>query len=241
MKTSRSVVVFTDGACSGNPGPGGWAAVVRSPDGRVRELAGGEPRTTNNRMEMRAVLEGLRAAPAGREVALYTDSTYVISGIIDWISGWKRKGWVRPDGTAILNRDLWEDLDALAAARGKEGKVSWHYVRGHSGFPGNERCDALSTAFAQREDPGPFYDGPYAGYGHDLSHLPQDTSVPKRSAGGFIKKPAGGMYLSFLNGRLERHATWAECEARVKGKSGARFKKVRSPAEEAQTLKSWGA
>lgn len=233
------IVIYTDGACSGNPGPGGWAAVLAYPDGRVRELAGAAAKTTNNRMEMWAVAAALEAAADRPEPAtVYTDSTYVISGITEWMAGWKRRGWVSSTKQPVANRDLWERLDALVEAR--RGRLSWRYVRGHSGHGGNERCDELAVALTKGR-PASLYDGPAAGYGFDLTPpavaaaaaKPQGTS--RRGGGG----KAGGIYLSYVDGVLERHATWPECEARVKGRA-AKFKKVSGAEEESATLRAWG-
>ncbi len=163
-----ALLAFTDGACSGNPGPGGWAAILRWPQGRVLELAGGEAATTNNRMEMRSAIMALRAAadfPGALEIR--ADSTYVISGITSWILSWKRKGWKTASGDAVSNRDLWEEMDALVSARGRQ-RLSWRHVRGHSGVPGNERCDELAVAFSRGERVS-LYDGPAAAYGIDLT------------------------------------------------------------------------
>jgi ribonuclease HI len=234
------IVLFTDGACSGNPGPGGWACVLALPDGRARELSGREEATTNNRMELRAVIEGLlsvRALP-GRVVA-HSDSTYVLGGISRWILGWKRRGWTTAAGEPVKNEDLWRELDALCAGRGRGG-VEWRWVRGHSGHDANERCDALAVARSKGR-PVEHYEGPLLKYPHGSlapsPHAPlPDMAKPSRSA-----EPAGpAAYLSLLDGRVERHETWKECEARVKGRSGARFKKVRGPAEEALLLRAWG-
>ena len=137
-----SLVIHTDGACSGNPGPGGWGAVLRSGE-HVREISGGERRTTNNRMEMTAAIEALRAIKpdyAG-PVTLHTDSTYVMKGITEWIHGWKRRGWKTAAKKPVKNADLWQELDALNAAR----DVEWRWVKGHAGDPGNERADALAN------------------------------------------------------------------------------------------------
>ena len=236
MSAASSVKIFTDGACSGNPGPGGWGAIVAAHGGRIKELGGGAPRTTNNRMELQAAIEALRyAAGEGASVDLYTDSSYVIHGIKTWLAGWRRRDWKRPDGSEVLNRDLWEDLDAAARTA---GRVSWHYVRGHDGTPGNERCDEIAVSYSKGR-PETLYDGDAGDYGFDLSRLPEDLSVPEMNPSR-SSKPKGGTYLSFVDGVVARHATWSECDARVRGKSRARFKKVQSPEEEARTLKGWG-
>jgi len=136
------VTIYTDGACSGNPGPGGWGVLLLSGD-RRKEIAGGEPQTTNNRMELTAAIEALRALRQPATVDLYTDSTYVRNGITEWIDGWKRNGWRRRSGKRLLpvkNVDLWKELDRLVG----EHDVSFHWVEGHSGHPENERADELA-------------------------------------------------------------------------------------------------
>ncbi len=141
MSHRPEVELFTDGACSGNPGPGGWGAILRM-GGRERELSGGEPATTNNRMEMMAAIAGLEALQRPCKVALFTDSTYVKDGVTKWIKGWKRNGWKTADKKPVKNIDLWQRLDAVHA----QHQVVWHWVRGHSGHPENERADALARA-----------------------------------------------------------------------------------------------
>jgi ribonuclease HI len=139
------VTIYTDGACLGNPGPGGWAAVILAAGGR-REIAGFEPATTNNRMELRAALEGLRALPAGVEVDLHTDSQYLRNGMSEWLARWKRNGWRTADRKPVKNGDLWRALDEAAQAH----HVHWHWVRGHDGDPENERCDELANEAIRR-------------------------------------------------------------------------------------------
>jgi ribonuclease HI len=134
--------MFTDGACKGNPGPGGWGVLLRAP-GLQKELCGGEPLTTNNRMELTAVIEGLQALKRPCEVDLYLDSQYVRQGITQWIAGWKAKGWRTSTGSPVKNVDLWQKLDALVAGGGH--RIHWHWVRGHTGHEGNERADALAN------------------------------------------------------------------------------------------------
>jgi len=135
------VVVYTDGACRGNPGPGGWGAILRS-KGREKILSGGEPLTTNNRMEMLAAISALEALTRPSTVALHTDSQYVQKGITEWLPGWVRRGWRTADGKPVKNADLWQRLQAACAPH----HVSWHWVRGHSGNPGNEQADAVANA-----------------------------------------------------------------------------------------------
>ena len=134
------VEIFTDGACRGNPGPGGWGAILRA-DGREKELCGGEPATTNNRMELMAVIRALEALKRPSRVRLHTDSQYVQKGISEWIHSWKRRGWKTADKKPVKNEDLWRRLDEVAAPH----EVEWHWVRGHSGHPENERADELAN------------------------------------------------------------------------------------------------
>lgn len=240
--SDQPIVVFTDGAAKGNPGPGGWGAIVVTPAGAVTELgARAASTTTNNRMELTAVimaLSELRAVP-GR-VAIYTDSTYVIQGIRAWIFGWRKRGWKTSTGATVLNRDLWEQLDALVAGRAK-GDIEWHYVKGHAGIPGNERVDAIADGLARGEAIA-LYRGPLLRYEHAVLDLPSDTGVPVRTSppgGSSRSKGAPYSYLSLVDGQLARHATWAECERRVKGRAGARFKKAMSEVDEAAILHDW--
>ena len=134
------VQIFTDGACSGNPGPGGWGTVLRW-QGKEKEMSGGARETTNNRMEMTAAIRALESLKRPVAVDLYTDSTYLRDGITKWLAGWKAKGWKTAGRTPVKNVDLWQRLDALAAAH----EIEWHWVRGHAGHPENERADALAN------------------------------------------------------------------------------------------------
>lgn len=135
------VLLFTDGACSGNPGPGGWAALLRYRT-QERELSGGEPATTNNRMEMLAVICGLEALKRPMPVRIYTDSQYVMKGVTAWLAGWKRRGWKTADRQPVKNVDLWQRLETALSRH----QVEWQWVRGHDGHPENERVDALARA-----------------------------------------------------------------------------------------------
>jgi len=136
----KTVTIYTDGACKGNPGPGGWGAWLAY-GAHEKELWGGEPLTTNNRMELTAVIQALASLKRSSRVALYTDSEYVRNGITTWIHGWKQRGWKTADKKPVKNIELWQRLDALAA----QHQVQWHWVRGHAGDPGNERADRLAN------------------------------------------------------------------------------------------------
>lgn len=136
------VIMYTDGACKGNPGPGGWGVLLRS-GAAEKELFGGEPETTNNRMEITAVIEGLRALKRPCHISLYLDSEYVRKGITEWMKGWKARGWKTAAKEPVKNVDLWQRLDELVQNSGHQ--IEWHWVRGHAGDPGNERADALAN------------------------------------------------------------------------------------------------
>jgi ribonuclease HI len=137
----KKVTIHSDGACEGNPGPGGWAAVLRYGD-RARELSGGVPATTNNRMELQAALEGLAALKEPCEIEFFTDSEYLRNGITQWIRAWKARGWRTMDKKPVKNSDLWRELDAAAARH----RIRWHWLKGHAGHADNERCDQLAVA-----------------------------------------------------------------------------------------------
>ncbi len=141
MTDPERIEIYTDGACRGNPGPGGWAATLSLGE-HFRELSGAEPATTNNRMELTAVIEALSALKRESRVRVFTDSEYVRRGITEWLKAWKARDWRTADKKPVKNRDLWERLDAVAARH----DVEWRWVKGHSGVPGNERVDALANA-----------------------------------------------------------------------------------------------
>ena len=141
----ETVYLFSDGACSGNPGPGGWGVLLRY-RGQEKELSGAEPETTNNRMELMAVIQGLEALHRPVRVCVCTDSQYVMKGVTEWMAAWKRRGWKTADRQPVKNQALWQRLEAALAPH----QVEWQWVRGHSGHPDNERADALATA-ARRE------------------------------------------------------------------------------------------
>lgn len=139
MNAVNKVTIYTDGACSGNPGPGGWGAILRFGE-HEKELQGGEAETTNNRMELTAAIEALNALKRPCAIDLYTDSTYVRSGIREWMDGWKRKNWRTSTNKPVKNADLWQELDAAR----ERHDVTWHWVKGHAGHPDNERADELA-------------------------------------------------------------------------------------------------
>ncbi|MCX7091512.1 MAG: ribonuclease HI [Legionellales bacterium] len=140
MEALETVSIYTDGACKGNPGPGGWGAILRC-QGREKEIKGAEPMTTNNRMELTAAIEALASLNRRCTVALYTDSDYLRQGMQSWLAQWKKKGWRNSKNEAVKNIDLWMRLDELA----KNHDIAWHWVKGHSGHPENERADQLAN------------------------------------------------------------------------------------------------
>lgn len=143
--------IYTDGACTGNPGPGGWGVVVYFNDGSIHEMGDSSPQTTNNRMEMQAAISALQFLKKTEQrdsITLYTDSEYLINCITKWVNGWKKKGWRKSDGKPVLNQDLLVTLDRLNTKQ-----IKWEHVRGHSGNPGNERCDQIATTFASGKSP----------------------------------------------------------------------------------------
>ncbi len=231
-----SFVVYADGASSGNPGPGGWGAVIATPAGHVEELGGADKATTNNRMELMATiraLEWIRERDA--QVEIYTDSTYVIRGITEWIWGWRKRGWVTAEGKDVLNVDLWKALSQVVSVH----KVDWKYVKGHSGVPGNERVDQIAVAFSKGQWVS-LYSGPLLKYDIALYDFPEDTKLPPPRARNQNPPAQPYCYLSLVQNVLERHSSWAECERRVKGRSGARFQKAMTAEDELRILKSWG-
>lgn len=139
--SDKIITIYTDGACSGNPGPGGWGALLMW-NGHEKELSGGEEETTNNRMEMMAVIRALEALKGPSKVALYTDSKYVMQGVTEWMDGWKAKGWKTVSKKPVKNVDLWQAIDEAL----QQHDVEWHWVKGHAGIEGNERADALAVA-----------------------------------------------------------------------------------------------
>lgn len=240
------ITIFTDGSSRGNPGPGGWGAIVVSeygpekanrrfekldeqPNAHLRELGGAEKNTTNNRMELRAAVGALRAVRASKgeiqgdgEVLVYTDSSYVINGITKWIHGWKRNGWKTQDKADVLNKDLWVEL----AEECQNLNPKWRYVGGHVGILGNERCDRIATGFADGRAEK-LFEGALVDYDlPDILNISIDESKvsAKRSESAHARAKAYS-YVSMINGAIETHRTWAECEKRVKGAKGAKYRK----------------
>lgn len=229
------VVIFTDGASRGNPGPGGWGAIIVF-GGQVVELGGREDVTTNNRMELKAVISALNHAfnvlKIDSEPVIYTDSSYVLKGATDWLKNWRKNNWTTSGKSEVVNKDLWQTLAEILDRR----KISWHLVSGHVGVAGNERADIIATNFADEGSLG-LFSGNLADYGIDILNIASNTE--KRSARGSSKlrsRSAAYSYVSMVDGKIKTHKTWAECEGRVKGVSGAVYKKSLSSDEERQII-----
>ena len=256
----NQIIIFTDGSSRGNPGPGGWGSVIVAGDvadaqgaqtALVIELGGAEKNTTNNRMELEAVIAGLENIfnpkifiQDGMKIKVYTDSSYVINGITKWIFGWKRNGWKTQTKEDVLNKDLWMELDrALVKIFDKVGPnvVNWKYVGGHVGVAGNERCDVIATAFADGEEID-LYDGPLESYSiKNILNILHDAMLAKAKKSSSSRSNAKAYsYVSAIGGKVQIHNTWAECEKRVKGAKGARYKKALNSTEESSLIAEFG-
>ena len=230
-----NIFIWTDGASRGNPGPGGWGAVIVSPEKEVIELGDGKEHTTNNRMELTGAISAISFVSknnftTGEKILIHTDSSYVINGITKWVHGWRKNNWLTSQKEEVLNRDLWEKLFSLTAGK----KIEWRYVAGHSGTPGNERCDEIAAAFADGNNPS-LYNGALSNYPVPLFDLSNVSLVNKKTKSR--SKAKAYSYLSMVNGEIMKHKSWEECEKRVKGKSGAKFKKALSAKEEEKIIK----
>ncbi|MGB8816045.1 MAG: ribonuclease HI [Minisyncoccia bacterium] len=232
---NKKIIIFTDGSSRGNPGPGGWGAIINDGE-KITELGGRENITTNNRMELLGAIHALKKIEKPtEEIFLNTDSSYLINGITKWIYGWQKKGWKNSLKEEVANRDLWEKLYEVS----KDRKIKWNYVSGHSGVPGNERCDEIATAFADNTSPKLFL-GKKSGYKINLDDLSQ-SGVKKNSSRKKKNKMPAYSYISLVGGILKIDKTWSECEKRVRGvKGGAKYKKVGSEEEEKQVMAEWG-
>ena len=243
----NDTIIFTDGSSRGNPGPGGWGAIIASAE-RVRELGGREDHTTNNRMELTAALMALTEVLqqtgakvyAHKQVQIYSDSRYVIRGITEWVRGWKLKGWIGATKKPVENRDLWEALLDMVEALDAEGVVlAWNYVGGHVGIAANERVDIIATEFADKKSVE-LFDGTRKEYSVSLNPEGHPKEKADRSAAKARARQKAFSYVSAVDGKVEVHATWEACEARVKGVKGAKYKKALNAAEEKELVILWG-
>lgn len=229
----NQTIIFCDGASSGNPGAGGWGAVVVE-DGVVVELGGAEKNVTNNAMELKAVLEGLSAVKTDTAICVFTDSAYVVNGVQKWLADWQVRGWKTKAKKEVANLSLWQDLAELV--KGK--KITWKHVSGHSGLPGNERVDRIAASFSTGASVK-LYTGPVSKYGIDILNTNYDEEKKeKRKESKSRKNVKAYSYVSLLNGVIRIHTTWHECERTVKGKP-ARFRKTSDREDEAALIKEY--
>ncbi len=239
MNPESRIIVFTDGSSRGNPGPGGFGAIIIAPKNyelgitnyEIKEIGGREEHTTNNRMELQAAISALsflRTNDYHLTIIIYSDSSYLINGITKWVYGWQKNGWKTATKKEVENRDLWERLVELTAIY---RSIDWKLVGGHVGVAGNERCDEVATAFADGKKVE-LYSGVLKNYRiKNILDISFDVSQEKKKALSRSKRAAYS-YVSMVDGAVQTYQTWAECERRAKGKSGARFKKVFSAGEE---------
>ncbi len=238
----NNITIFTDGASRGNPGPGGWAAVIVEGE-EITEIGGGEKETTNNRMELTAAIEALAFLEIEDEdieevknlIKIYTDSSYVLKGAKSWLKGWEKNDWKTKTKDDVLNKDLWQRLSKVM-----EGKhIEWHLVSGHVGIAGNDQCDKIATAFADGKNPK-LYQGLLGEYGIDILNISHNEEMKeKRSGSKSRSRAAAYSYVSKVDGKIEIHKTWAETEKRVKGAKGALYKKALNPEEESDIWKEF--
>ncbi|MCA9352115.1 ribonuclease HI [Patescibacteria group bacterium] len=236
INTENSLTIFTDGSSLGNPGPGGWGVIMVYPRlNEVIELGGTKLQTTNNEMELTAIVSALSYAAHNTEhVHLYTDSEYAIKGATEWMYGWVKNGWTTASKEPVKNQSIWKTLFELIEERGRTN-ITWHHVRGHVGIPGNERVDDIARELAEGTNVQ-LYRGTLSKYSiTNILDIPDTSDQPKKKT---TKSAATYSYLSLLNGVLERHDTWAACEARVSG-TNAKFKKALSKEHEDEILKDW--
>ncbi|MEK7581798.1 MAG: viroplasmin family protein [Patescibacteria group bacterium] len=237
----KKILIYADGSSLGNPGPGGWGVVISSGE-KILEIGGGNKHTTNNRMELTAVIEALKKVffyqPSIKnyQLIIRTDSRYVINGITKWVYGWEKTGWIGKNKKSILNKDLWKKLVKIT-----DGKnILWEHVHGHVGIAGNERADFIATLCAREKKikTQKFFDGSLSKYPFDVFNSKESKKRPVLKNKSFGKTAYS--YLSLVGGILMKHATWLECEKRVKGVSGAKFKKSSSKEDEENIIREWG-
>jgi ribonuclease HI len=240
----KTLTIYTDGASRGNPGPSGWGAVILvgpPAGGYAMEIAGGSKKATNNQMELQAVLEVLSDSGARAHkgpVIVYSDSAYVVNGLNSWVYGWEKKGWITSTKTPVENKTIWVKLLELLKEYGK--RLSIEKVSGHAGDLYNERCDelAVNAALGKKETH-------FKGAQKDYDKFLEEIGTTKKSARGGSalgrKKSTGQAYsyVSMVGGKVYADKTWKECEARVKGKKGAKYQKVFSKAEETSLVQDY--
>ena len=257
----NEIIIYTDGSSLGNPGPAGWGAVILMPDQnnskskaesekyKVIELGGREKESTNNRMEIMAAIEALKLVERrkikAKTIKIHTDSSYVLNGITMWIYAWVKNDWITKTKEPVLNQDLWEKLYKVNSNLSHKYKIKWVKVSGHSGVHLNERCDAIATSFSANNTTILFtgnlkdYErlfGPVGqAQGVQSSTLNKTTNKKQKAKSGKVAYS----YVSAVEGKVHSDKTWTECEKHVKGKSGAKYKKVYSKEEELDLIAEW--
>lgn len=252
---NNTITVFTDGSSRGNPGPGGWGALVIYPVNngeskvesrklKVSELGGREEHTTNNRMEMTAAQEALRFIESRKldgRIEIHTDSAYLLQGVTGWMYGWEKNGWKTKDGSDVSNQDLWKEIGALVFRLKMKHQIDWVKVAGHAGLRGNERVDEICTNEADHVQQE-FFEGSLSDYekmiGGGVFDIDEEVKSRKVESRKSSSKAAFS-YVSMIGGLIQLHKTWPECEARVKGKKGAKYQKVFSKEEEGALIQEW--
>lgn len=233
----KKITIFTDGAAKGNPGRGGYGVVISYGD-TILELGAYKEHTTNNEMELKAVVEALKEV-VNKEVpvAIYTDSKYVVEGAKGWVFGWARNDWQTKAKTGVLNKELWQELLPLL----NKVEIDWHKVPGHVGIIGNERADTIASDFAEKGSVV-LYQGSKKEYGFDIDDTSYDeTKAKERSSARKRSAQKAHSYISMVDNVIQTHKTWSECEGRVSGKKGAKFKKSLDANDEKTIIKDFGA
>lgn len=221
----ENLAVYTDGACLGNPGPGGWGVRILYPDRTVQELGGGAAYTTNNRMELQAAIAALEAIQSAAQATLYTDSRYVLDGLTRWLTLWRQRDWLTRDSTPVKNQDLWQHLASL-----QRPGFRWRHVRGHQGDPQNERVDRIARAFAMGQFPA-LYCGPVGAPDDPVSLAPTETIAPSQAPAVAAPATRPVRYVSLIDGAIVLDTEWAACAARVHKVASARYRKIRTLQE----------
>lgn len=255
----NEITIYTDGSSLGNPGPGGWGVVLVFPDKKVVELGGREKESTNNRMEMTASIKAFREVGKTllhqgsvgqrkikiKTIRIHTDSSYLLNGITMWIYAWVKNNWRTKTDEEVLNKDLWEELYKINLNLSHKYKIEWEKVSGHSGVHLNERCDVIATSFAGNNTTILFR-GNLKDYEKLFGKIPAKNNAPiklevnkKSKSKSKNSGETAYSYVSIVVGKIHIDKTWAECEKRVKGKSGAKYKKVFSKVEEQDLIALW--
>ncbi len=231
------ITIYTDGSSIGNPGPGGWGAIIWYSGGVVKELGGKHEHTTNNRMELLGAIEALNyVSDSADSVHVFTDSNYLVNGITKWVHGWQKNGWLTGSKEPVLNKELWEELFFLT----KKMKTMWSHLPAHVGIPPNERVDEIAQGMSRGLEVN-LYEGGYEDYGINLVPPSKESIKNTRLARSKKSKSSKAYsYLSVVGGKAKRHLSWEDCKKRVLGVKGARYKKSFSAESEKEILKSWG-